>query len=839
MSTARPRILLVEDDELVARDLCQTLERLGHGPVDHVASGEEALAHAAATQPLLVLMDVKLRGRLDGIEAALRLREGQGLPVVFITGYSSETVLDRARRAKPLGYLRKPFSDAELAACVDAACEQAGQQRALLERERSLGRALSGLGDAVVAADLEGRITFMNENALLLLGIPAEDAVGARLDDWIETRDFRSGEPRPVSLIERLDDDTGRKLLLRLKNGREVRVEERSAPVRSSRGDVLGAVLILRETPEDLPAPVAAMAALPQAPAAVAESPRLKLRPVRELLGFPSPPPPRQSPPLTAETVRLGGDEDDEEREQTRLSFNEITDPLIALDAEGVVLYGNAVALAEFGGKAPLVGQYLWTRFAPGLAEKHGADFRKPLLDGLPHTFDVADDLRSRWHEVRAYRSGDVVIALFRDVTLRKQSEAERTRLQRLEGLGLLARGFAHEFNNQLTVLMGNLELAKGRYPRDPRFQEEMRHAVQAADGARGLVQQLLTFAKGGQPVRRPVRIAALVRRVLEAHRRARPQVRYQFQCPTPHLEVALDGDQVTRLIENLLSNAEEAMPGGGALIVRVATLSAAEATRLRGMPPLVDTDHVVIEVIDTGRGMSAEELAHAFEPYYTTRHGDNATGIGLTVCESIARGHEGFIVLQSRETLGTIASACLPFSTAHSLDPYGLLASSPTEKPPAERNAEPSPGAPPAAGEGESASLKGARILILEDDEKIRRLISATLGRAGCEVTETSDGRETLRQFQEAREAGRSYDLLICDLTIVGGLGGVETMHEIRRVDATVPALVSSGYSDAPAMAHPEEYGFTAVLAKPYPPSELLKLVEATLAGRGLVETA
>lgn len=829
MSENRPRILLVEDDELVARDLCLTMERLGHGPVDHVASGEEALARAAASHPLLVLMDVRLRGHLDGIETALRMRESLGLPVVFITGYSGDAVLERARQAKPIGYLRKPFSDAELAACVEAACEQAGQQRALLERERSLGKALSGLGDAVVAADLEGRITFVNDNAIALLGLPAGEAIGARLEDWIETRDPLSRERKEISVIERLDGDKGRHLLLQLRNGREVTVEERSAPVRSSRGDVLGAVLILRELATALPL-AASLAEAPPIP--------VRLKPVRELLGFPAPPPPRPAPLVASHPIHLADDVEnsgeDDEREQTRLSFDEITDPLLAMDGEGMVLYGNAVALAEFGGKSPLVGQLLWSRFAPGLAELHGHNFLKPQLDGEPHTFEMGDDLRSRWYEVRAYRSGEVTLAIFRDITHRKQTEAEKTRLQRLEGLGLLARGFAHEFNNQLTVLMGNLELARERYPQDPRFQEEMHQAFLAAGGARGLVQQLLTFAKGGQPVRKAVRVAPLIRRVLDQHRRAHPRVRYQFQCSNPLLEASLDGDQITRLIENLTANAEAAMQGGGALIVRVATISSQEAERLRGMPPLLETDHLVIEVIDTGRGMTPEELAHAFEPYYTTRAGDNATGIGLTVCESIARGHEGFIVLQSRETLGTIASVCLPFSTAHSLDPYGLLASSPPGPfPPAMTPVAQDDLVDVGSQEGqpeELCGLNGKRVLVLEDDAKIRRLISATLGRSGCEVIETADGRDTLRRFQEDRDSGRPVDLIICDLTIVGGLGGVETMHEIRRLDGEVPAIVSSGYSDAPAMAHPEEYGFNAVLPKPYPPSELRRMVLETL---------
>jgi CheY-like chemotaxis protein len=268
------------------------------------------------------------------------------------------------------------------------------------------------------------------------------------------------------------------------------------------------------------------------------------------------------------------------------------------------------------------------------------------------------------------------------------------------------------------------------------------------------------------------------------------------------------------------VTNAEQAMADqGGTLIARCAIASGEEVSRWNGRPFPAEEEHLVLEIIDTGRGMSEVELERAFEPYFTTRPDANATGIGLTVCESIAKAHDGFVLLQSKLGRGTIATFCMPLGAPSWADDTAEPAVTLVQ--------------PLISGDEPGTPIERARILVLEDDHQIRKLIAMTLRKDGHEVVETADGRDTIRCYREARESARPFDLVLSDLTIEDGLGGVETMQALRRMDPNVVAIVSSGYSDAPAMARPSDFGFTAVLPKPYPPKDLRQIVSQVLSSR------
>ena len=209
----------------------------------------------------------------------------------------------------------------------------------------------------------------------------------------------------------------------------------------------------------------------------------------------------------------------------------------------------------------------------------------------------------------------------------------------------------------------------------------------------------------------------------------------------------------------------------------------------------------------DTGPGVSAADLAKVFEPYFTTRGRDNATGIGLTVCESIARSHDGGIAIESNAERGSVVSVALPVVEE---------AAAPVESPSAEEVAD-----------------QSARILLLEDEPLVRQIMVRSLEGMGHEVVQTADGADTVARYLEALEVGSRFDLVITDLSIPNGMGGVRAIEEIQLTDPEVLAIVSSGYSDDPAMAQPEKFGFAAVLPKPYQPNDLANLVDLVLNGR------
>ena len=493
-----------------------------------------------------------------------------------------------------------------------------------------------------------------------------------------------------------------------------------------------------------------------------------------------------------------------------------------------------------------------------------------PFADGESDT-DSADDERENREEATSLpplpapelKTAEPKVPQELSASSDADGNDKRTaRGQQLQGLGYLGRGFAHEFNNLLTVLIGNLSLAQDRYEGSVSGNlneigdSEISTALAAAEKARRMVQQLMTFAEGGRPVRDVVRIADLARIVLMPHREAHPAIRFQFQCSEPDLKVSVDRDQIFRLLENLVTNAVQAMPDGGTAIVRLFTTTDTEIDRVRPGAGQSGLEYLLIEVIDTGCGMDEQTLQHAFDPYFTTRGENNATGIGLTVCESIAKAHGGFLVLQSKPGRGTIATFHLPMNAATARPDIFQLQNSDAGDvaPPVLRDeGEGIPGLfsslpdseldAPASNAGLMSDAdisdenigEGVRVLVMEDDAMIRRLVARCLGRAGYEVVESVNGQEALDAHQLARSEGRPYDLILSDLTIEDGMGGIEMMSELRRRDPAIRAIVSSGYADSPAMARPQEYGFDAVLPKPYPPRELLRAVASTLSGDGV----
>ncbi|MEM1297610.1 MAG: ATP-binding protein, partial [Verrucomicrobiota bacterium] len=363
----------------------------------------------------------------------------------------------------------------------------------------------------------------------------------------------------------------------------------------------------------------------------------------------------------------------------------------------------------------------------------------------------------------------------------------QESRNQKLEGLSSLARGFAHDFNNLLTILLGNLSMAQGRVTEDPELLYELELATGATLKAQGLVQQLMTFARGGTPVKGPVAAKELLVRIVE-ERDPRNGLRYEWISDFPEAVVHADPKQIRRLIENLLLNAEQAMNEGTIF--------------LRGE---MDGKMFLLEIIDSGHGLDPAVRDQAFEPFFTTRGDRNASGLGLTVCESIAQAHGGSVDLVSTPTEGTIATVRLPLVNE--------------EQPMSTPNAS-SDAAPGGSG----------RILVLEDEELVSRLINATLSQAGYEVIETRDGEQTIEAYQQAVANGDPFNLLIMDLTIERGMGGVETMNRIKEIDPAARGIVSSGYSDDPAMSQPEDFGFADVLPKPYEPHELVTVVDKVL---------
>ncbi len=390
-------------------------------------------------------------------------------------------------------------------------------------------------------------------------------------------------------------------------------------------------------------------------------------------------------------------------------------------------------------------------------------------------------------------------VFVFRDVTEQERLEQELVRATRLESVGVLAGGIAHDFNNILTAVMGNLALAQLDIAADSPAGASLRSAEKAALRARDLTQQLLTFAKGGEPVRAAVQLVAIVREMAGFALHG-SQVKASYDMAPDLWPADADKGQIGRVVQNLVINAVQAMPRGG--ILRI--MARNDAQDGQSQPGLKQGDYIQIAITDTGEGIKPDHLARIFDPYFTTKQ--TGTGLGLAAVYSIVKKHHGHIEVESQIGQGTTFRIWLPALRQQ-------LASD-TRAP------------------WSTPDRMTGRVLFMDDEQSIRDMAVMLLQRFGLAVDCAVDGAEAVGKYRAALAEGRRYDLVIMDLTVPGGMGGLAALGQLREIDASVRAVVSSGYSSDPVLANYRAHGFVAVIAKPYEVNELSRVLREVLAG-------
>ena len=378
-------------------------------------------------------------------------------------------------------------------------------------------------------------------------------------------------------------------------------------------------------------------------------------------------------------------------------------------------------------------------------------------------------------------------IGLFSDISLRRNAEKERLRMQKLESLGTIAGGIAHDFNNMLTGVFGNIELAKMMLPDDHGSIKYIKEAYGALDKARRLTGQLLTFARGGDPVIETVDTTDLVRETVTFNLSG-SNIIPRFDLPRDLWPVKADKGQISQVFANLVINAKQAMPGGGTLYVTGMNVEE-PACPDTGRP---GDKYVRLAMRDEGIGIPSKIIDRIFDPYFTTKQSGN--GLGLAIVHSIIARHKGQIRVDSVPDIGTTITLFLP------ADPAGIA-----EKPEIFLNSDP-------------CDDKNAwRILFMDDNEMIRQLGKTMLMNFGHSVELTCDGEEAVNIFEVAMKKGEPFDLVILDLTVPGGMGGKEAVKGLLEIDEKARVIVSSGYSSDPVLANHEDYGFCGCLVKPF----------------------
>jgi PAS domain S-box-containing protein len=505
------------------------------------------------------------------------------------------------------------------------------------------------------------------------------------------------------------------------------------------------------------------------------------------------------------------------DKESLAVTLRSIEDGVITTDVQGkIIMINNAGETLTGWTSKEAIGRSLKSVYniaidlqAQARAQKSGSrsEAQSILLSmpenatlrsrqGREHIIEqVASPIRDSKNEVAG------VVLVFRDITERQRNEAERRKAETLEQLGLLAGGIAHDFNNLLTAIIGNISLASLLLPPNDEMGTRLNDAKNASMRARDLAQQLLTFARGGAPIKKTASIGKLIQDTVSFSLRG-SHSRSEFLFGADLWPAEIDPGQISQVIANLVVNADQAMPNGGTLRVSCDNF-AYDSTSSPAVTDLTPGDYIRIAIRDEGVGISEDCIKRIFDPYFTTKPKGN--GLGLATTYSIVKNHNGLITVESKIHFGSTFTIYLPALRHHQI---------PAE-PPRQMN--------------EVVSGTG-RILIVDDEEAIRALVEFTLERLGYKVSQAESALEGVELYRQKLEAGERFDAVILDLTLPGGMGGKEALKKLIEIDPTVNAIVSSGYAMDATMSRYQDFGFRGVIAKPYEAAELGKIVHEVI---------
>ncbi len=625
-------ILIVEDERIIALGIQKRLVNLGYTVSGLAASGAEAVRKATELRPNLVLMDIRLEGDIDGIEAAACIRRQLDLPVVYLTANSDPDTLRLAKITEPFGYILKPYDDRDLQTAIEMALYKHEMERRLRENERWLAATLGSIGDGVIATDEVGRVRFMNGLAEKLTGWPAAEAQG---------------------------------------------------------------------------------------------------RPVVEVF------------PIVSERTR-----------------EPVTNP--AMEA---LLTHQAAALAD----------------GTALVRRDGSELS-------------IDDSAAPICDATGRIAGAVLV--FRDVTERRHLEERLRQSQKMEAIGRLAGGVAHDFNNIMTVIAGFSELLLSGALSPAETREYLQNVKTASERASALTRQILAFSRKQVLLPCVLNLNTLlrdtdgmVRRLIGSH--------IEFVTATdPNLgSVMADPTQITQVVMNLALNARDAMPGGGRLAIRTDDVRA--GTQILGLPP---GRYAMLEMTDTGCGMTDAIRAKICEPFFTTKGLGEGTGLGLSTVYGIVRQSGGDIEVVSAVGRGSTFRAYFP------------VIESPVTAVGADAPASPDRGT--------------ETILVVDDDAGVRLVITILLAQKGYTVIEADSGAKALELLD--RHVGL-IPLLVTDI-VMPGMSGGELAQKVVALRPGIKVLFVSGYSENVSVECGLAKATAKLLSKPFTADSLSRVVRDLL---------
>jgi PAS domain S-box-containing protein len=503
------------------------------------------------------------------------------------------------------------------------------------------------------------------------------------------------------------------------------------------------------------------------------------------------------------------------EKERLAVTLRSIADGIVTTDLDGTVLSINRVAETLTGWtQQQAAGQPLSTVFRNCDPEtREPCDNSIAMLEQRARTpgagrctILVGRDLAERPIEENTAIVCDAagraigMVLTFRDIKDALKIQEERAKVARLSSLGHLAGGIAHDFNDVLMAITGNVSIARATIPPVEPAVTALTEAEHGCVRARQLTWRLLSFAKGGIPHKQTLALGHVLRDAAARVLRGSP-VTCSFDCAPDLWNVLADESQLVEVFGNLLVNAQQAMPDGGAIVVRAENVY--ESAR-RGQPPRIPPGRYVrVSIADKGIGIPKENLSRIFDPYFTTKQ--RGSGLGLATTHSIVKNHGGYVAVDSELGVGTTVQVTLPVSDACT------IAASASSMSPSRR--------------------AGQRVLVVDDEEPVRRLTMNMLQFLGYDTEVVDNGNAAVERFTHALQTGHPFDVVILDLIMSGGPGGEEALTRLAQIDPSVKAILMSGYSQDAIMSEFRHSGFHAAIDKPFTLQELSATLESVVA--------
>ncbi len=682
---------------------------------------------------------------------------------------------------------------------IDITARKRVEEQLAAEKER-LAVTLRSIGDGVIVTDTNASVTLINPVAEKLTGYSQAECAGRNIEEIFSIMNETTGEKcenpvRKVLLkknIVELADNTS----LAAKDGTKKTIADSGAPIFDGSGNIVGVVIVFRDVTEkkrtERELRAKELKYKEELEEKVAErTVELKLsnqtlqREIAE----------RQK---TQEALR--------EREERYRALAENTYDLICeVDVDGKYLYMSPNNKDILGYDIyEMIGRYYFDYIHPDDAgrvrEIFSRGFKNAKGDEITYKFRhknggyILIESTGKIYQTASHHLRAVIVS--RDITYRRRMEDEMLKSSKLESVGFLAGGIAHDFNNILMGIIGNITLAKKRIESHDKQKvlEVLVRAEKVAYKAKNLTEQLITFSRGGMPIKKIIKLNEVIKDSAQFATTG-SSVTCRFSIDGDIWPIEGDEGQVTQVMTNLVLNAKQAMPEGGEISINAGNVVIGED----GLMTLRPGKYVRVTITDRGIGIEPENLQKIFDPYFTTK--SDGSGLGLSTSYSIVKNHNGLITVDSKPGEGSVFDIYFPGTT-------GIAAPEPGEK-------------------EVITEINGRRVLLMDDDETVLLPVYEMLTELNYKVKTVKNGEAAIEVYKKHMEAKMPFDIVIMDLVIQGGFGGRETVAKLLDIDPGLCAVVSSGYSNAPVMANYMKYGFRGVLAKPYQSSEMHELLQ------------